>query len=183
MGWVIGDMMGVPRTSIERVDRVIAEFHRRVGNAELYTLRGLIKVATLIHNETLRGDVHTPIDLGNLRHSWFVVTSRGGLHAGKSVSSFSGPKAAEYAAGHSALVAEMKQRTEHLQAQYNGPFVIIGYSANYAMYVHEMLGANFNQGKRKDPRGGPRWFSTAIAKQMDEMINILTTEARKGITT
>ena len=47
--------------------------------------------------------------------------------------------------------------------------VVFGYSANYALYVHEMLGAiNWSR-----PNSGAKWFEYAIKRNVDRILAII----------
>ena len=55
----------------------------------------------------------------------------------------------------------------------NKPVVRIGFSANYAAFVHEMIGASF-----KRPGAGPKFFQSAIRRNTGNIIKIIEREAR-----
>ena len=181
MQWMFLDSRGIPRSNIEGVSKVFANINARLARLEGATVSGLIKAAAVIHNETEQGSVKTPIDLGNLRHSWFVVTSSSKIMAGGGTSrtpeggagSFSGPSASKFAAGHQSMLVEMKGRAEALSKVYSGPFLIMGYSVDYAMWVHEMVGAKF-----KTEGTDAKWFQAALNKHQDSIVEIVASNAR-----
>ncbi len=51
--------------------------------------------------------------------------------------------------------------------------VIMGFSANYAAKVHEMVGARF-----KRPGAGAKFFQAAIHESEDEMLRVIREEAK-----
>jgi hypothetical protein len=51
--------------------------------------------------------------------------------------------------------------------------VVAGYSANYALWVHEMLGAHF---QRKG--AGAKWFEIAIKTKQAEILKIIQSNAK-----
>jgi hypothetical protein len=162
---------------LERINKRIMEIPNRA-------LPGLIKAVILIHDETLKGDTTTPIDLGNLRQSWFVVTSRGAIQTGggkthepENTPQFTGPRAGHYAALHTSALTEMRGKANLLAKFYEGPFVILGYSVDYALWVHENTGAEFKHDR--DEKTGAKWFQRALAKHEDRIVNIVAEEARK----
>lgn len=53
------------------------------------------------------------------------------------------------------------------------PMLTIGYHANYAAFVHEMIGASF-----KRPGAGPKWFQSAIRRNTGNIVKIIQQEAR-----
>lgn len=170
-------------TNIYGAEDVINALNIEIEKIKGRSLNGLYKVAALIKNETEKGDVTVPIDLGNLRHSWFTVGSStairvgGRSHTPEGLSgTFIGPKAAQYASGHSAMLTEMKQYADTLAKAADGPFVVIGYSVDYALWVHENQGAHFKQGKKTNR--GWKWFEKAIRKHQNNIVKIVSDNAK-----
>jgi len=163
------------------VEKVMENLNREIERIQGGSLTGLIKAAMLIRNETEHGTVKTPVDLGNLRASWFVVSSGGKVlkGGGKSHTSegqsakFVGPKAGDLVSGHSSMLMEMQGQAETLANVMYGPFLIMGYTANYALWVHENIGAHF-----KRPGAGPKWFEAAIKSQRDNIIKVIKENAK-----
>lgn len=54
-----------------------------------------------------------------------------------------------------------------------GPAVIFGHSANYAVWVHEMLGAHFQR-----PEAGPKWLQAAIRNSKERTLRIIRYNAK-----
>jgi hypothetical protein len=168
-----------------RTDRelqnILRNLNLEIGKINGRTQKGLIRATNQIHQETEKGSIKVPVDLGNLRHSFFYVTARGAIgkgggqsHAPEGVAArFVGPKAGEYAAGHAGLLTESVGKAKSLATMYKGPFVVAGYSANYALWVHEMLGANF---QRKG--AGAKWFEIAIKTKQAEILKIIQSTAK-----
>lgn len=48
-----------------------------------------------------------------------------------------------------------------------------GFTANYAVYVHEMMGANF-----KRPGAGPKFFQSALRRNKEKILAIIAANAR-----
>ena len=60
--------------------------------------------------------------------------------------------------------------------QANGnPFLTMGFSQNYAVYVHEMIGANV---KWKRPGSGPKFFQAAFRRNKDRILEVIREEAQ-----
>lgn len=55
-----------------------------------------------------------------------------------------------------------------------GPAVIFGHSANYAAYVHEMIGATH----WSRPNSGPKWLQAAIRRSKDRSLRIIRDNAQ-----
>ena len=54
-----------------------------------------------------------------------------------------------------------------------GSAVIFGHSANYAAYVHELLGAHFQR-----PGAGPKWLQSHIRRTKERTLRIIAENAR-----
>lgn len=54
-----------------------------------------------------------------------------------------------------------------------GPAVVCGFAANYAAFVHEMLGAHFQR-----PGAGPKFFQAAIRRSKERTLRIIAENAR-----
>jgi hypothetical protein len=55
-----------------------------------------------------------------------------------------------------------------------GPAVICGFSANYAVYVHEMIGAvHWTR-----PGSGPKFFQSALRRNQDKILQIIWEKAK-----
>lgn len=60
----------------------------------------------------------------------------------------------------------------HYQGQ--NPVVRLGFSANYAWFVHEMVGANFQR-----PGAGAKFLEAALKRNKDTILKTIAREARK----
>lgn len=171
---------GTYRTDRE-LQAIIANLNREIARIDGASQEGLIRAAAEIHRETEKGSIKVPVDLGNLRHSWFVVTASSRIVAGGgrtrtadgAAASFVGKDAAKLAAGHTATITEAMGKAKSLSATGGGPIVIMGYSANYALWVHEMIGAKF---KRRG--AGPKWLEAAFKSKRDEILSIVRNTAK-----
>jgi hypothetical protein len=143
------------------------------------TLDGLIMCAAHIRRETEKaGNIVTPVDLGNLRASWFVVSTKGQISdefgaSGNFVNRRGRHKKMQYPAS--------RLKAEHIQAiseeqgivkALHDPAVAMGYSAGYALWVHEMGEKNW-----KRPGSGAKWFQQAVYSNRDQMLTIIHTRA------
>jgi hypothetical protein len=163
------------------LQNILRNLNREIMKIEGATQEGLIRATNKIHQETEKGGVRVPVDLSNLSHSFFYVTAAGriGKGGGKSytpegnAANFVGKNAGQLAAGHAALLTESIGKAKALAATYKGPIVIAGYSANYALWVHEMIGAKF---QRKG--AGPKWFEIAIKTKQAEILKIIQSNAK-----
>ena len=60
-----------------------------------------------------------------------------------------------------------------------GPAVICGFSANYAVFVHEMLSSKTdNPINWSRPGSGPKFFQSALRRNQDKILQIIWENAR-----
>jgi len=63
-------------------------------------------------------------------------------------------------------------KAENLERIHQGPFLIMGYSANYALWVHENLTNKHKAGT------GALWFEKALRKHRDNIVKIVRDNAK-----
>jgi len=161
-------------------------------------LAGMIEAAILVKRSMEHIPPLTPVDLGNLRASFFITTVLG-VKAGKSPNfrnynpknkqhltdtQFALLKFSHASAVNSAL-AEVKT-AKNLT-------LIMGYGANYAIWVHEMgapmakLDAKGEEMYDKKgalittwtrPGSGPKWFEGALKDNKTKMLQLIGKEAK-----
>jgi hypothetical protein len=167
----------------KELNSLLTNLNKEISALANRSMNGLIKSAIMIRNETEKGDVVTPVDLGNLRASWFVVTANGKIvrgggktHTaeGMNKGTFVGKNASRLISGHSSAIKEAQGYAEVEANKKWGPFLVMGYSAYYAGFVHEMVGAeNWSR-----ERSGPKWFQAAIFKLKDRILDTIRENAR-----
>ena len=132
------------------------------------SLKGLIDAAIIVRRATDKEMPKIPVDTGNLRASWFATTIKSTTKGG----TFKGKDAAELKSGHSQVVSIAKGAVSAIRH----PALIMGFSANYAAFVHEMEGAQFSgrKGKKSGREGsGAKFFESAINNHKGEILGIL----------
>ena len=170
-------------TTIIGFDKVMARLNVELDKIDGKTVKGLVLASAMIRNDMETTPPLTPVDLGNLRASFFVATptgiSRGG---GNSGGRFKGPKAGVMASEHAATISEAKGMVSGNKKK---PGVVLGYSANYALYVHENIGmhdaSNPYWAKRKKgwrPNSGPKWFEAAFKRNSKKIVQIVADNAK-----
>jgi hypothetical protein len=144
--------------------------------------RGLVLVAEKIRRETETVYPLTPVDIGNLRASWFVVaTEVGEVNDPLAISgSFRNRpfrkmryKASELRARHLAVISASKAEVIKVRQ----PLMIMGYSAPYALYVHE-IAHRFPNAEFKREGADWKWFQKAINRNIRTIFNIIKDNAR-----
>ena len=171
-----------PRTDAQ-VKIIEANLNRELSAVKLRTATGLVKACAHIRNETEKSPPLTPVDYGNLRASWFVATASR-IAVGRGTSKFKGPKGAKMIQEHTATVTEAQGIVKAKEAG-KGIVVMAGYTANYALYVHEnmtMHNPNNPYWKRRKKGwrkgSGPKWFETALKRNTGKIIQIVKENAQ-----
>jgi len=154
----------------EGLDKVLARLNTEVMGIKRRSLQGLIKVGFLIQRESQK---LTPVQYGNLKASAFTVWRGGG---GAVSGRFAGPDASSVAANHAAVLSQERAGISTVE-----PEVEVGYSAAYAIYVHENTMASHTKsksGKAVGARGGKlsggRLLKSAVlgAQDLDDMKDV-----------
>jgi hypothetical protein len=158
---------------MKSVQEMIANTNAEISRMRHASLGGMIKAAALIRYQTEHVPPKTPKQYGNLISSWFVVTANS-VPSGMSAK-FTGAKAGKFAGEHSHAIAEKQAVAKNIS--YSGKQVLImGYSANYAGFLHESLIAkNFT---RKG--SGIKWFETHFKNNRDRIFALIAGEIKKG---
>jgi len=184
-------------SEIKGFDKVMANLNREIQLIKGRSMKGLIMAAKLIRDDTEKTPPLTPLDLGNLRASWFVVTAKSipvgksgnfegeksGNFEGEKSGNFEGEKSGKMATEHISTIAEAQGMAAASTKEM--PFLIMGYSANYALWVHEMIHATFNpprkdesKGKRRREGAGPKWFEASVKRNKDKVLRVIKDNAQ-----
>lgn len=156
------------RTSFEKV---MKNLNKEVDKIRGKTLKGLIRSSIIVRRAMDTESPKIPVDTGNLRQSWFVTTSKGRVSKGQNPK-FKGKNAGKMSGEHSSIVPNM-QALAVAKGGVDKPLIIMGFSANYAVFVHENVGANF---QRSD--AGSKFFEAAIKNHEKEILDMIRLEAK-----
>jgi hypothetical protein len=156
--------------TIHGFDQVMIKINAGLALIKGGTAAGLIKAAAFVRKDMETTPPLTPVDLGNLKASFFAVTAKKVAH-GSGIARFNGPKAGLLASEHLAATAEMKALAGKDKSKIT---LILGYTANYALYVHENIKAR----KWKKPGSGPKWFQYAMDRNSKKIIRIVADNAK-----
>lgn len=138
---------------IEGMDEVLRNLGRETKAIVGASAAGVVKGALLIMRESQK---LTPIRLGNLRNSRFLVSSVPGLAPSAGGGAFKGKDSSAMASGHIQAKGEaVVEATLHSKGG-KAPTAAIGYSAVYALAVHEnpSAGAGGNTQAANEAREG-----------------------------
>ena len=152
---------------VKGLENIMSNLNKEIQKIEGRTLGGLIQGAIIIRRDMEFTPPLIPIDLGNLRASFFIVTSNGGVIQGGGPS-FTGEDADRIKRGHAETVQEAKKGSF-----VKGPYVVLGFGAYYAAYVHEMVGANFQR-----HGAGALFLSNAIARNSKRVLKKIAEKAK-----
>ena len=161
--------------TVEGFDRVQRNLNVVLENMKVNSTEGLTDVAKQIHRDADLIPPKIPRDTGNLRHSRFIVNKNGQVAWG-SKASFKPRGKGKWGGGdmqahHQSVINKYKMKAKVKEY----PYVIYGYSAPYAVYVHEMGiavrgGRNINWTR---PGSGAKFFQAAIANKAKSAKGIL----------
>jgi len=161
------------KSKVTGLERISQELHDKVHDIKDANIRGFIKSIVLIQGEMEKSMPAVPLDLGNLRASFFSVTAKG---VGRKIGGFS---------GDSEDVAELEQ--DHIEAinegisdviHNKGMVAVLGFSANYSWWVHENVGGGVKWSKAGT---GPRFFSTALENNQEKILEIIKNEIAESL--
>jgi len=113
---------------VEGLDDVLEDLNKDIAGIKTRTRKGMITAGLLIQR---KAQLNVPVDFGNLRASAFTIWSQGGSVAAQ----FEGEDSASMSMEHARVV-----KNQVLGIKGNALFdlaVIVGFSAAYALYVHE----------------------------------------------
>ncbi len=151
---------------LEGLSGVLRKLNDAIKQKELNLKAGLTEAVLVVKADSVR---NTPIDLGNLRGSAFVIVTDN--PPDNSSPTFTGPDSGDMSTGHSAALAEGQGLVS--EGKKGAWSAIVAYSANYAFWVHEMPATyNFNSGVNK-------YLEKALLSNKNRIFQILTKWAKK----
>lgn len=171
---------------LEGLSTVLSNLNKALTEQRLNTKEGLTEAALIVKRDSMKG---TPIDLGNLRNSAFIMVTdneadnqnpkfRQESFVNVRVSKWGKENQSEKKRIKKTVGGEVnKLKTDHEAALIEGRNIvnsgkfrfnaIVGYTANYALWVHEMPAHyNFNSGSNK-------FLQKALLKNRERIKKIL----------
>ena len=159
-------------TQLKGMNAVMANLNREILAIKGRSMKGLIEAVIIMRRDMESTSPLIPVDIGNLRASWFVVTSMGGLTDG-AAPNFKGDRAGELRENHGRVIGEVKA----LVSAVKEPVLIMGFSANYAVFVHEMVGGEGGKIDWSRPGSGAKFFEEALDRNKGLMLQIIRDNA------
>jgi hypothetical protein len=164
-------------THVEGLDNILKNLNKELSKLKGNVQKGLTLAMTVIKGKSMS---KTPVDVGNLRASHYLVTGDGKVDTSANFNS-STSSGAKVAAEHQGHISESKSNAARKQT----PFAEIGCTAFYAVYVHENVEMKWKGLPRHKPHKGFYWDpqGEATAKFLEKAISegqgqILTTVKR-----
>lgn len=133
--------------SLKGLDDVLSKLKKETDAIPGKTLKGLIRAAIIVRRDMEQTEPLIPVDTGNLRSSFFLVTSNGDVLDG--------------------------QNPGVPKQVISGPYVALGFSANYAVRVHEAVNAHFQR-----PGSGAKFLESALDRNTNVVLEIIKKEAQ-----
>ena len=162
---------------LEGLSNVLRNLNAAIKQKELNLKAGLMEAALVIKADSVR---ETPIDLGNLRGSAFVIVTE--QQPDNPSPSFSGADSGDMASNHSKAMIEGQGIVKGNVHDFSA---IVGYSANYAFWVHEMPMIHKGVPRSKPSKGnywdggGNKFLEKSVLKNEKQVFQILEKWAKK----
>lgn len=157
---------------IDGMDKVLGALNKKIKGMGTASKQGLIRGGFFISRKSSET---IPVDLGNLRASQFVTWGEGLQTKGEfrnGISKRTGQaftEAAEMRSHHVDVLSEAQSLCR------KGIRVVVGYSANYAVIVHEDMEMQHKEGKRA------KYLQKAITENMPRLLEIIAGSAKGGL--
>ena len=131
---------------LKGVKQFMTALNAEVNKIEGVTMKGLIEAAILIQRSMDKDSPTVPVDTRNLQASFFITTSTGqkvvGNDSGSAVKLIKGTR----------------------------PIVAIGFTANYAVIVHEDMETKKNWNR---PGSGPKFMEAALERNKIKIVETI----------
>lgn len=152
---------------------VLSNLNKEIAGIKGRTLKGLIRAQIQIRRDMDKVSPTIPVDKGNLRASYYVVTSGGkSQQAAAIVTHFKGDDASKMSGDHSAEMGRAKAIADHFTST-GRVALVMGFSASYAWFVHEKVDAHFKRGG-----AGAKFMEAHIKNNYNKILSTVRKEAK-----
>lgn len=152
------------------LDKIMRNLNKEIRKIEGKTQQGLTAAALLVKARALP---KTPIDTGNLRASCYVASGTGSFASRALSGALSGALKKEMTRqGYSYTGGEAPQLVEATGVKKDQPWAVIGYTASYAIYVHEIDKAY------RAPGTSWKFLEQAVIESEKDILKIIKRTAR-----
>ena len=163
---------------LKGMDKVMLNLNKEFQKLKVKSTKGLIEAAIIVHRDMENTPPLIPLDLGNLRASWFSVIKRGDTAA---PGVWKGKEAGKMKGEHSISISKFKTVVSGIK----DPSMIMGFSANYAIYVHERIrGASWGEKmsvldvKWSKEGSGAKFFEQALNRNEKAILLVLAANTK-----
>lgn len=153
-------------TGIAGINKVSANITKQLEKIQNQSVGGLVECAILIRRDMDKTSPIVPVDTRNLQNSFFSIITNG---QGAVVDN--GPSVVD--AETSSSYQKVKATASAFLAPLKAPAMVFGFSANYAVFVHEDMEATF-----KRPGSGPKFFELALKRNQKHMLQLIAKHAK-----
>ena len=151
-----------------------ANLNIQINGVKNRSMKGLIMSAAYIREQTEHTLPLTPVDYGNLRASWFVVTADRVVPT-KGPKTFKGPDAGKISSQKEGAIMEGQGEMGRITTK-DKKFLMMGYGANYAGFVHEFISEMMINFKR--PGSNAKWLQEHLYKNTSKIVQIIKDNAQ-----
>jgi hypothetical protein len=169
---------------LKGLDDVMKNLNKEIQKIEGRTTAGLIAASIIIQRASVKENPRVPVDTSNLEHSFFRVIDKRSLGTNKG---FKGEDAGKMESDHARAISEAVE----MSLTFPGPLLVLGYSANYALWVHENTEADFTSArliydkkthkakiKERRPEAGAKFLEAHVNGKKSEIIQIIRDYAK-----
>ena len=154
-------MIGAIR--VKGLDKTLVKLNKEMKSIRFKTKKGLINAGFLVQRASQK---IVPRDYSNLAASAFTVWGpESTIVRGAGGKSFKGPQAGAMSSDHNRIVSQEKMS---LPKGDINPQVEVGFSAYYALYVHEDLNAKHKSGKEA------KFLQRALERNYGRILSIVS---------
>jgi len=153
-------------SKVTGIKTVLSNLTKEIIKIRGRSMAGLVRGVIVIRRDMDRTPPLIPVDLGNLRTSWFVVP---GIGKGFTKSAkFKGPQAGKLSAGHGKVITSNNSQVKGREV------VGFGFSAFYSGVVHESVGTkNWSR-----TGSGPKFLEASIKRNKAAILAVILAQAR-----
>ena len=152
---------------LEGLNTVLSNLNKEIKKIKGRSLKGLIRAQIIVRRDMESTSPMIPVDTGNLRSSYFSVTSKGNMPEGISPA-FIGERAGQMSADHLSSTSSNKAKIAGPE-----PALVMGFSAYYATFVHENVEAHFQR-----PGAGAKFMEASLKRNSGKILETIAHEAR-----
>lgn len=192
------------------LDAAMNKLYTIIESIEERTYTGLNEIPKMIYTEMETRPPLIPVDVGNLKESYFAVNSKNHVIMGRNphfrsfrtgaIQRGRSSKIGQFRGATGGILKMERLRQDHAAAIFKcgskaksigksmGPTIVFGFSAFYALYVHEArVKAQKKPGKFSElvkavgwtrPGSGPKFFESAIKNNLIKIALMLEATAK-----